>query len=46
MQQARTLTWRKAWGIHRDADQRSLIGEHPRIAGLSGGAQSTTEQLA
>jgi len=26
VQDAGTLTWRKAWGIHRDADQRWLIG--------------------
>ena len=35
VQEARTLTWRKAWGIHRDADQRWLIGEHLRMDGLS-----------
>jgi hypothetical protein len=46
VQEAGTLTSRKAWGIHRDADQRRLIGEHPRMAVLSGGAQSTAEQLA
>lgn len=36
VQDAGTLTWRKARDILLDADQRWLIGERPRMAGLSG----------
>ena len=46
VQEAGTLRWRKARDILRDADQRWLIGEHPRMAGLSGmGAEKAAEQL-